>query len=106
MPNPNGSPSLIAARTKNFTSVARIGLGTYCLTPDPAAGIDRDKVAVLVGLEAQLSQLPISNDVLQAYAYQDNTDCPGGIEVVTVADPKPSAVTAGSNAVAFVVVIP
>jgi hypothetical protein len=106
MPNPSGSPSLIAARTKNFTSVARIGLGTYCLTPDPAAGIDRDNVAVLVGLEAQLSQLPISNDVLQAYAYQDNTDCPGGIEVVTVADPKPSAVTAGSNAVAFVVVIP
>ncbi len=105
-PQPSGSPSLVMSRTKNFVSVTRPVLGTYCLIPDPASGIDRNAVTPVVGLEAQLSQLGISNNVLEAYAYQGNTDCPDGFEIVTIANPNPSVTTAGSNAVAFVVIVP
>ncbi len=105
-PRPSDSPSFVTNRTKNFSAVTRPGVGTYCLIPDPASGIDRNAVTPVVGLEAQLSQLGISNNVLEAYAYQGNTDCPDGFEIVTVANPNPSATTAGSNAVAFVVIVP
>jgi hypothetical protein len=76
-------------------------LGTYCLTP--AAGIDPNTGAVVVGLEAQLSQLAIGNNVLQVYDYSGNTDCPGAIEIVTVANPQSGG--GGSDKVAFTLVL-
>jgi hypothetical protein len=81
--------------------VTHVGLGTYCLTP--AAGIDPNGSAVVVGLEAQLSQLGIGSNVLEVYDYQGNTDCPGAIEIVTVANPQTNG--GGSDKVAFTLLL-
>jgi hypothetical protein len=98
---PGLAPSFVASRTKNFVSVTHIGLGTYCLKP--SAGIDPNGSAVVVGLEAQLSQLAIGSNVLEVYDYQGNIDCPGAIEIVTVANPQSGG--GGSDKVAFTVVL-
>src|SRR6266851_3787839 len=98
---PGTTPSFIASRTKNFDSVTHPGLGTYCLKP--SVGIDPNGSAVVVGLEAQLSQLPIGSNVLEVYDYQGNVDCPGAIEIITVANPQSGG--GGSDKVAFTVVL-
>jgi len=98
---PGTTPSFVASRTKNFDSVTHPGLGTYCLKP--SAGIDPNGSAVVVGLEAQLSQLAIGSNVLEVYDYQGNVDCPGAIEIVTVANPQSGG--GGSDKVAFTVVL-
>jgi len=76
-------------------------LGTYCLKP--STGIDPNGSAVVVGLEAQLSQLAIGSNVLEVYDNQGNTDCPGAIEVVTVANPQSGG--GGSDKVAFTLLL-
>src|SRR5205814_1916775 len=98
---PGATPSFVASRTKNFDSVTHLGLGTYCLKP--STGIDPNGSAVVVGLEAQLSQLAIGSNVLEVYDYQGNTDCPGAIEVVTVANPQSGG--GGSDKVAFTLLL-
>jgi hypothetical protein len=49
----NSTPSLVAARTKNFTAVTRTDDGVYCLTP--AAGIDPRAVATSTAEDFGLS---------------------------------------------------
>jgi hypothetical protein len=98
---PGLAPSFVANHTQGFVSVTHRGLGTYCLTP--AAGIDPNTGAVVVGLEAQLSQLGTGSSVLQVYDYSGNTDCPGAIEIVTVANPQSGG--GGSDLVAFTLVL-
>jgi hypothetical protein len=98
---PGPTPSFVATRTHNFAAVTHIGTGTYCLTPSP--GVDPSTGAVVVGLEAQLSQLGIGSNVLEVYDYNGNIDCPGAIEVITVANPQSGG--GGSDAVAFTLVL-
>jgi len=47
----SGSPSFVAARTSNFTAITRVGTGNYCLTLDPALGIDTTTVAAVASVE-------------------------------------------------------
>jgi hypothetical protein len=49
----NSTPSFVAARTKNFTTVTRVDDGVYCLTP--AAGIDPRAVATSTAEDFELS---------------------------------------------------
>jgi hypothetical protein len=49
----DSTPSLVAARTKNFTAVTRTDDGVYCLTP--AAGIDPRAVATSTAEDFGLS---------------------------------------------------
>ena len=49
----DASPSLVAARAKNFTAVTRPATGTYCLTP--AAGIDPSAVATVASEDYGIS---------------------------------------------------
>lgn len=41
------------AVSKGFTAVDRVGIGTYCLTVDPATGIDVDNIAPVASVEFQ-----------------------------------------------------
>jgi len=69
--------SLVTARTKNITAVARPSTGTYCLSP--AAGIDPRAVAIVATEDFELSS---EDGIVQVTGT--GTDCPAGqLEVQT-----------------------
>jgi hypothetical protein len=71
------TPSLVTARTKNITAVARPSTGTYCLTP--AAGIDPRAVAIVATEDFALSPV---DGIVQVTGT--GVDCPAGqLEVQT-----------------------
>jgi hypothetical protein len=99
-PANGGNPSL-GAQSKNFDSVTMVGTATYCVHPTAGSGIDPATEVPVVGLEAQLSQLPLLGHTMAAYDYSGNIDCGGtAFEVITTAD------GAGSDKVAFTLVAP
>jgi hypothetical protein len=57
----------------------------------------------VVGLEFQLSQLSPATNILQVYDYNTNVDCPGGIEIITVANPQIGG--GASDQIAFTLVL-
>jgi hypothetical protein len=90
-------PALVAGRNRGFTAVTRPGTGVYCLTVNPALGIDVSKVSVSVTPEWGIS----AGDTLQPYWYANASGCAAGqIEVYT------EQAGAASNNVAFSVIIP
>lgn len=88
------TPTLVAARTKRFTAVTRIGTGSYCLT---APGVNSTKVAAVVSPEWGES----AGADLGAIVYANAPGCdPGSFQVMT---------TNGgilSNSTAFTIVVP
>jgi hypothetical protein len=71
---PGSTVALVTGRTKNFTTVTWKATGIYCLTVDPASGIDPAKVAAVASPEASSTDHGGSAEVLGAV---DSTDCPG-----------------------------
>jgi hypothetical protein len=57
----------------------------------------------VVGLELPHSQLAPGSNVLQVYDYSTNADCPGAIEIITIANPQSGG--GGSDLVAFTLVL-
>jgi hypothetical protein len=94
----NDGPALIAARTKNFTSVTHVGAansGRYCLTP--AAGIDPSTVPAVVSPEHSLS----SGQDLAAYTEAPQFSCAANqFEVLT------QQAGVNSDNVAFTIIVP
>jgi hypothetical protein len=91
------TPSLVAGRTRGITGVTRPATGVYCLTLDPALGIDVTKVSVSVTPEWGGS----TGDTLQPYWYANASGCAAGqVEVYT------EKAATSSNTVAFSVIIP
>lgn len=89
-------PALIAARTKNFTSVTHPSSARYCLTP--AAGIDPNTVPAVVSPEHANSSGPID---LAAYTEEPQSICPANqFEVLTV------QAGVGSDNVSFTIIVP
>ncbi len=92
------TPSFDAARTKNFTAVARPTTGIYCLTP--AAGIDPTNTIAMVSVEWGAS----SGSDLLVYAENGVFDCPAGtFEIRTYNNFTTPTLT---NSVAFQVLVP
>jgi hypothetical protein len=95
--DPNsGSPVLIPGRARGITAVSRNGIGDYCLTLNPALGIDAAKVSVVVTPEYGYS----AGDTLQPY-WEADSDCGAGkVHVYT------EQAGTSSDAVAFTVLVP
>lgn len=90
-----GESAIDASRTRGVTGLERIGVGQYCLTLDPALGIDLAKTAVLVGVDTHASY------ETEPHADWNSTGCSGGrLRVDTFAG------SAAANDVAFVVLVP
>ena len=91
-------PALVAARTKNFTSVTHAGAansGRYCLTP--AAGIDPNTVPAVVSPDHSLS----SGSDLASYVEQPSAFCAASqFEVLT------QQAGVNSDEVAFTIIVP
>jgi hypothetical protein len=91
-------PALVAARTKNFTSVTHAGAansGRYCLTP--AAGIDPNTVPAVVSPDHGLS----SGSDLATYVEQPSAFCAASqFEVLT------QQAGVNSDEVAFTIIVP
>ena len=51
----HGSSSPSLSRSKGFAGVTRAGVGTYCLTLDPAAGVDAAKAVAVVSVDSSSS---------------------------------------------------
>jgi len=94
--NISHDPALLPGRTRGFTGVTRTAPGDYCLSLNPALGINPAKVSVLVSGEYGFS----GGNELQPYFYADAT-CPAGqIHIYTEQLGLPS------NNVAFSVILP
>lgn len=91
--------TLLTARTSGFTSATRTGTGVYCLTLDPALGIDTSKITAIAGIEWGQS----TGNNLSAYWYASGCAA-GQVSVLTY------TFAAGANNVpnnaAFSVVVP
>lgn len=98
---PGLTPTFEVEHTKNFVSITHINPGVYCLFPAP--GIDFSTGAVVVGLDLQHSQLDGHTNVLEVYDYPDNSDCGGGIEIITIANPQSGG--GASDGIAFTLVL-
>lgn len=77
--NPSGGniPQLRAERTRGFTAITEINnndSGIYCLTLDPALGIDVTKTTVMVGVDV----LGTSPTIVARAAWNSTTDCGAG----------------------------
>lgn len=97
-PSPSGGtiPELRAARTRGFTAVTETGTGLYCLTLDPALGIDETRTTVVVGVDEQATY----GLATPRAAWNSTTDCGAGkIRVETYNN------SALADGVAFAVII-
>jgi hypothetical protein len=85
----DSTPSLVAARTKNFTAVSRPGVGVYCLTP--AAGIDARAVASVASVDYGISGVRGVAEVRGS-----GLGCPAGdfeVETYSLADAAVSTIS-------------
>lgn len=75
-PSPSGgsTPALVASRTHGFTSVVATGTGLYCLTLDPALGIDSTKVTAIAGVDEHTTYDLLTPRV----AWNSTSDCGAG----------------------------
>jgi len=74
------APSFVTARTKGFTGVTRPGTGIYCLTLDPALGLDARSVATVATVDYGAS----ANTKALVEVRGSGFGCPAGsIEVET-----------------------
>ena len=90
-----GQSAIDTARSRGLTAIERINTGQYCLTLDPALGIDLTSTAVLVGVDVNGSYES------EPHADWSSTGCTGGrLRVHTFAGSSPA------NDVAFTVLIP
>lgn len=97
-PSPSGSgvATLLAARTRGFTAIQETGVGTMCLTVDPALGIDLATVTVLTAVD-ELGTVGVSEP---RATWDRTTDCGAGkIQVHTYNG------AAASESVGFTVLI-
>ncbi len=94
------SPSLQANRTKGFTAINRPATGTFCLTLDPALGINPSTAPIVVSVEYGNTDPGAFNG--HAMPRSSNSSCAAGqYQVMTV-----SAAGTPSNDVAFNVIVP
>jgi hypothetical protein len=85
----DSTPSLVAARTKNFTAVSRPGVGVYCLTP--AAEIDARAVASVASVDYGISAVRGVAEVRGS-----GLGCPAGdfeVETYSLADAAVSTIS-------------
>lgn len=95
----SGANAFVAARTKGFTAYSRPSTGTYCLTLDPALGINPLEVAAVASPEYGSSALLTGRVLVRGIA---TNSCPAGdIAVHTVND-----ATTAVNTVSFMVIVP
>ena len=96
--NPTG-PAYLAARTKGFTgSPSRPTTGIYCLTPDPATGINPSTVAPVASQEVALSFV----DLGFVQDGDGNVNC-GANQIVVITLATNDTLT---NGIAFNVIVP
>lgn len=92
--------NFVAGRTKNFTAVTRPFTGVYCLTIDPATGIDPRSVATVAD-----EDFVLSHDDGVATVVGTAEDCPSGgagqFEVVTL-----NFAPSKANTIAFHLIVP
>lgn len=94
--------AFVAARTKGFTAVTRPSTGTYCLTLDPALGIDARSVATTASADYGAS----GNIFALAEVRGSGLGCPAGsIEVETLVFDNATN-PALANTVTFHVLVP
>jgi hypothetical protein len=90
--------ALIAARTKNFTAVTRPATGVYCLTINPATGIDPRAVASVASVDFGAS----APSTGVAEVRGSGLGCPAGRFEVETFD----LTGAATNGIAFHLIVP
>ena len=92
----HGSSSPSLTRSKGFAGVTRAGVGTYCLTLDPAAGVDASKAVAVVSVDSSSS----TGSGLDAQWASTSASCGGNQLQVETRDGA-----GGSNTVSFAILV-